>query len=112
MGMFFAAENGADLLEYHKLMYKAAIVDRVNLEDAGVLAECVKNILNAEEFKLSLESGKYAGDLDNANDYAYEKNGVWIIPAYRMNGKKLDSKGGVGITKEQLALYLIDAVVR
>lgn len=39
-------------------------------------------------------------------DYAYEQSGVWAIPSYRMDGKKLDAREGVGVPKEQLKAFL------
>ena len=41
-----------------------------------------------------------------ANCYAYAQSGVWAVPAYRMEGRKLDSLEGVGITKAQLEAFL------
>ena len=38
--------------------------------------------------------------------YAYDISEVWVVPAYRMGGKKLDSIEDVGVTKDQLAEFL------
>lgn len=32
-GMYFARAHGADLLEYHRLMYRAALIERADIED-------------------------------------------------------------------------------
>ena len=47
-GLFCAMEQGADLWEYHDRMYRAALVDRVNIEDSDVVAWCTQG------FNLSL----------------------------------------------------------
>ena len=52
---------------------------------------------------VALHSGKYEKAVVDANDYAYEQSGVWIVPAYRIGGKKLDSIEDIGVTKNQLA---------
>ena len=104
--MFYARDNGLDLPAYHKLMYDAAHVSKINLEDIGAVSEHVKNFTDAEKFKNALAGGAYIDELNEANDYAYEKQGVWYIPAYRMNGKKLDSEGGAGITRKKLEGFL------
>ena len=104
--MFFALENGADMFKYHESMYNASHKDKIDIEDIAVLSDYVKTITNADKFRLALENGAYEKELNDANDYAYEKSGAWYLPAFRMNGRKLDSKGGKGITKEQLAEFI------
>jgi len=109
MGMFCAVEAGADILAYHKLMYDAVHKDKINIERAAALSEYAAPLLDAVKFKEALENRVYAAELDAANDHAYEKSGVWYIPAFRMNGKKLDSVGGSGVTAADLAAFMRDA---
>ena len=106
-GMFYAKEKGVDLWDYHILMYKAALEDKIDIESVDALAEAVRGLLDPDEFRTVIQSGRFAQDVLNANDYAYEQSGVWAVPAYRMNGKKLDSAEGIGVTKEQLKGFLI-----
>jgi predicted DsbA family dithiol-disulfide isomerase len=101
-GLFHALEQGADVWEYHERMYKAAVKDKVNIEDPEVLAGCVQGLLDTGAFLKTLQDNVYGKAVDDANDLAYEKSGVWFVPAYRMDGRKLDAAGGVGVTKEQL----------
>jgi hypothetical protein len=54
-----------------------------------------------------LASGKYAKQVDENNELAYEKSGVWYLPAFRMNDKRLDSQGGMGITTKELQKFLL-----
>ena len=105
-GLYFAIEQEADVWEYHERMYCAAVSERVNIEDSSVVAGRVIGLLDHDEFLQVLNSGKYEKAVADGNDYAYEKSGVWAVPAYRMDGRKLDSIEGVGITKEQLASFL------
>ncbi len=104
-GMFFAAEKGADLWDYHERMYKAALVDRRNIEDPAVLSQSVRGLLDERTFLGSLQNGEYAAELRRTNAYA-DRSGVWVVPAYRMEGKKLDAIEDVGIFKEQLDAFL------
>ncbi len=105
-GYFFALEHGADLWEYHERMYRAAQKDRVDIENPDELAACVKGLLDPEAFRRALREGTYRKRQLTDNDEAYEKSGVWAVPAYRMSGKKLDSVEGVGVTREQLERFL------
>jgi len=105
-GMFFAQDHGVDIWAYHDRMYKAALKDRADIGDINVLADIVKDLLNTDDFCKSLQSGEYAKVQLDANQYAFEKSGVWAVPSYRMNGKKLDSVENVGVTKEQLATFM------
>lgn len=109
-GMFYALEHGADIHAYHDAVYKAALRTRVNVEDIGALADCVRGLLDADSFCASLKSGKYAKAQREANRYAFGKCGVWVVPAYRMNGKKLNSVEDIGVTKEMLRDFIESAL--
>ena len=105
-GLFYALEQGVDVWDYHDRMYNAAVKDRVNIEDQDVVAGRVHGLLDPGAFLRALESGKYETALSDANAYAYDRSEVWVVPAYRMGGKKLDSIEDVGVTKGQLAEFL------
>ena len=105
-GMFFALDHDVDIWAYHDRMYKAALKDRVDIKSIKVLANIVKGLLDTDAFCKSLQNGEYAKVQHDANRYAYEQSGVWAVPSYRMNGKKLDSVENIGITKEQLAAFM------
>lgn len=105
-GMFYALDRKVDLWEYHKRMYRAALKDRIDIEDTNVLAGCVKGLLDMDEFRISLQKGEYVKLQQKANLFAFEHSGVWAVPSYRMNGKRLDAVEEVGVTKEQLASFM------
>lgn len=108
-GMYFALGHGADIWEYHARMFSAVFEDRIDIENMDALAQKVGDMLDAEAFRKSLATGEYAKVQLAGNDYAYEQSGVWAVPSYRMNGKKLDAVEGVGVTKEQLAAFIAQA---
>ena len=103
---YIARELGADMNAFHAKMYQAASIERQNVEKPEVLCGILKGIVDAGKLCSILESGKYAKQIYENNDLAYEKSGVWYVPAFRMNGKKLDAKGGVGITQKDLRDFL------
>jgi predicted DsbA family dithiol-disulfide isomerase len=103
---YIAKELGADMAAFHKAMYHAVAIERQNVEKPDVLCGILKDIVDTKKFREILDSGKYASQIDENNDLAYEKSGVWFVPAFRMNGKKLDAKGGIGITSEELKHFL------
>jgi predicted DsbA family dithiol-disulfide isomerase len=105
-GLFYAIEQGIDLRDFHDRMYRAAGKDGINIEDPAALADYFESLLNPAAFCAALQSGKYEQAVLDANDYAYEQSGVWFVPSYRMDGRKLDAAGGVGVTKSQLAEFL------
>ena len=105
-GLFYAIDQGADLIAFHERMYHAALKDKVNIEAPAALADYFGGMFDPVAFRDALQSGKYAQAVLDANDYAYEKSGVWFVPAYRMDGRKLDAAGGNGVTKAQLEEFL------
>lgn len=105
-GYFFASEHGVDPLEYHNRMYQAALKDRIDIENIDVLADYVSDLVDKEAFAKALREGTYLEALNEANSLAFERSGVWVVPAYRMDGKKLDAAAGIGVSKEQLQEFL------
>lgn len=105
-GYYFAEEKGIDLFAYNTRIFQAANVDRLDRYDHAKFAEYVQDLLDPEELTEALRSGRYKEKQFAGNDYAYEENGVWYIPALRMNGKKLDATGGLGISEKELAKFL------
>ncbi len=100
--LLFALEQGADIWAFHRRMYEAAF--SVNIEDPEELARSLGG--DTAALTEALRSGRYAQKCLDANDYAYEQSGVWVLPAYRMDGKSLDSEAGIGVGREQLDEFL------
>ena len=105
-GLLYALDKNVDIMEFHMRMYLAACKDGVNIEDPDALSKVFEGLLDPIDMAEALKSRKYEKAVLAANDYAYEENDVWVVPAFRMDGKKLDAEGGVGITKKQLEDYL------
>ena len=105
-GFYIAEELGADMNAYHTAIYQAVAIEKQNAEIPEVLCTIIENIVDKDKFRAILDSGKYAKQVDKNNDLAYEKNSVWFVPAFRMNGKKLDAKGGLGISRKELEKFL------
>ncbi|MDR0531064.1 MAG: DsbA family protein [Oscillospiraceae bacterium] len=105
-GLLFAMESGADLQRYHERAYALALRRKVNVEDAGAVAAGFADLLDASALRTALHGGKYAQAQRRANDYAFEQSGVWVVPAYRMSGRRLDSVENIGVTIMQLRKFL------
>jgi predicted DsbA family dithiol-disulfide isomerase len=103
---YIAKELNADMPKFHAAMFQAASAERRNVEDVEVLVEIVKYIVDANKFREILKSNKYADRVVENNDLAYEKNGVWAVPAFRLDVKKLDAVERVGVTKDQVKEFL------
>lgn len=109
-GMFYARDQGVDLLAYHAAMYAAVFERHVAIEDPAALAASLTGLLDAAAFEAMLRSDAYEAELAAANDLAYEQSGVWAVPAYRAaNGKKLDAAENIGVTQAQLEAFLRQA---
>ncbi|HCC35931.1 MAG TPA: hypothetical protein DEQ02_10060 [Ruminococcaceae bacterium] len=105
-GMFFAQDSGADLWAYHERAYRLILKDRANAEDIDTLAVGFAGLLNPEALHGALKNGKYIKIQRDANRYAFTESGVWVVPAYRMNGLRLDSVENIGVTKDRLKKFL------
>jgi predicted DsbA family dithiol-disulfide isomerase len=105
-GLLFAMDVGTDLQRYHERAYALALRRKVNAEDADALAAGFAGLLDVNTLRAALRGGKYAEAQRRANDYAFEQSGVWVIPAYRMAGRRLDSVENVGVTITQLRKFL------
>ncbi len=105
-GLFYALEHGVDVWQYHERMYRAALTERLSIEEIDTLADCVKGLMDADDFRAALQNGDYQQAQQDANQYAFATSGVWVVPACRMNGKQLDARENIGITKKQLTDFM------
>jgi predicted DsbA family dithiol-disulfide isomerase len=103
---YIALELGADMPAFHAAMYQAISIERRNVEDPQVLCDILKGIIDEAGLRSLLDSGKYAAQIDGNNDLAYEKSGVWYVPAFRMGDKKLDARGGIGVSADEVRNFL------
>ncbi|MDR1835706.1 MAG: hypothetical protein LBQ96_07905 [Fusobacteriaceae bacterium] len=103
---YVAEEMGADILAFHDAMFEGVVTQGRDVEKIEEIVDIVKGIVDSERFKTILADGKYAEKPGENNDLAYEKSGVWVLPAFRMDGKKLDALGGIGVTEAQLREFL------
>jgi len=104
--MYVARDMEINLWDFHAYMYKAAINDDVNIESAGVLSEVLGKYMNKKKVFEALQNNAYLKQVEENNHRAYDKEGVWAVPAFRMNGEKLDAKEGIGITFNQLNEFM------
>ncbi len=65
-GYFYADDYGGDILEYGGRMYQAALKERINIENIDALTEYISDLVDADDFRLSLELGTYRGKLDES----------------------------------------------
>ena len=105
-GMFFASEHGADLLEYHRRMYKAAQKDHADIENVSVLLAAIDGLLNQDQLREALSGKCYEDKLHENNRLAWDTYGFPAVPSYRMDGETLKSRLGVGVSKKRLAVFL------
>jgi predicted DsbA family dithiol-disulfide isomerase len=103
---YAARELGADSPAFFAALFQAVAIERKNVENVDVLCDILKGLLDVAKFRAIIESGKYAKQVEENNDLAYEKSGVWFVPAFRMDGKKLDAKGGAGVSREEVRDFL------
>jgi predicted DsbA family dithiol-disulfide isomerase len=111
---YAAKELGADMPAFFAALFQAVAIERQDVEKTEVLCDIVREIVDPAKFRAILESGKYAKNVDENNDLAYEKSGVWFVPAFRMfmsdgSIKKLDAEGGVGVSREAVQDFLKSA---
>ena len=107
--MYVAQDMGFDIWEFHALMYKAAINDDINIESAGVLSEALGKHMDKKKVFEALQNGVYEAQVEANNRRAYDLNGVWAVPAFRLNGEKLDAKEGIGISFQELNDFMNQA---
>ena len=103
---YIALDLGADMAVFHTLLYQAVAMERQNVENPEILAGIIEGILDREKFLNLLNSGNYAPKVNENNDLAYEKEGVWFVPAFRAGNLKLDAQGGIGVSKKEVKDFL------
>lgn len=105
-GMFYAQEHGADLMEYHRRIYRTALVDHADIESPSVVSKAVDGLLDSKLLYEALTGNAYADTLTENNRLAWEVYQFRAVPSYHMNGRLLKSVENIGVTKGLLAEFL------
>lgn len=105
--LFFARDAGiADMEPLHEALYRAALMDHAPIESVCAVCEAASPYLDPAALRDALQSGRYAAENTEANRFAYDDCGVYVLPAYRMDGRALDSAENIGVTRAQLSAFL------
>lgn len=105
-GMYFASEHGADIMEYHDRMYRAALKNRADIEDLRVVSKLVDGLVDSADFYDALSGGAYLDRLLENNRLAWEAYSFPAVPSCRMNGRLLKSIEDIGVNKQMLAKFI------
>ena len=109
MGAFFARDHGIDIAAYNARVFDMYFTQRQRVDNPHALAEAVAPLgIDKESFTAALTDGTYNAALTQANAYAYETKKVWAVPTFVFGDKRLDAVEGVGVTEEQLAVFMRD----
>lgn len=110
-GMYFALEHCVDLLEYHALMYGAALKKRIDIENIDTLSEYAGSLLDSEDFRAALISKQYESKLLENNRLAWNTHSFSAVPSYIMNGQTLVSIEDIGVSKDRLMKFMSAAKI-
>ena len=105
-GMFYILENNADLSEYHRRMYRAAVSEHAEIENLQIITGLIEGLLDCDAFHKAMLQGAYINELSENNRLAWETYNFPAVPSYRMNGKLLKSIPDAGVSKQQLASFI------
>ena len=108
-GMHIARESGADLSLYHPLAYDAALLGAIDIEDAKAVSGFMGGLTERDAFCKALLDGAYADTLFESNRLAWEEYDFAAVPSYRAGVSLLGAAEGVGVTRDQLAVFLDEA---
>ncbi len=107
-GFLYAESIGADLMKYNDAMYDACQVKHVHFDDVEEIAKAAGKHINPEDLKQAITGGGFSEAQMKINDFAYEENSVWVLPAFRSGERlenKLDAIGGVGVSAEEIKSF-------
>ena len=90
--MFFAVENKVDLWKFHEMVYGLIFTEKANTKNIDVLANGLKDILDADALRQALKSGKYVKNVTDSNNHAFNVTGVHVVPTYRADGGVLQDR--------------------
>ena len=101
-GFYVAQDLKGDLSEYHKRMYQAACIDKLDIQDVAVLEKIVEGLLDEKAFGEALSSGAYLDQVKENNRVAWEVYGFPAVPSFKWGEHFLPAQYLVGVTAEGL----------
>lgn len=108
-GMMFVRDNGAELMEYHRRMYRAALKDQSDIEDLRVVCDLVADLVDADEMYETLRSDAYTDELEQNNRLAWSTHRFDAVPSFVVGTRQLLSVENIGLTKDAMRRFLSTA---
>lgn len=105
-GMYFAMEHDVDLMKYHDRAYRAALIERADIENPRVVARLADNLTDTDAFYAALSGDAYLDRLLENNRFAWEVYRFPAVPSYRMNGRALKSIEDIGVSESRLIAFI------
>ena len=105
-GMYLAQAQGIDLMQYHEIMYRACIIDHVNIEDPDVIADLISPLADRSVFRHGLLDKSFQDRLDQNNNNAWNPEEFPAVPSLKMAGKTLPAIPGTGLAREDIKQFL------
>ena len=107
MGMFFVRDNGGDVVRYTEAVYAAGLDRGERVDDPDVLAPiAAESGVDPEAFRAALADGRYREEALEANRVAWGEMGWEAVPSYASGDRKIGSRGGILVPKEELRAFL------
>jgi protein-disulfide isomerase len=103
--LYFALDNGVSAETYHKRAFGARHIAKIDVEDMDAVCAYLSNLVDQEGLKSALQAGAYEDHLAHANEYAYTRKRVWIIPSFQTKGARLDAREGIGVSKQEILTF-------
>lgn len=105
-GLQFARENGLGE-EYHKRVFSAYYREGLDIGKIEVLSQLADEVgLDIQQFKESIQSGKYEEAHQQALQHAREEAGITVVPTIMIGNTRLQGLNN----KESLEKVILEAI--
>lgn len=105
-GMYFTQAQGADVYDYHRIIFDGIYINKKNVEDLNVLTGIVQGTLDQVRFRASMLDGEYKNRLAENNSLAWEKHRFEAVPSICMNGRTLGSIEDIGLSEHMIRKFI------
>lgn len=104
--MYIALRQGVEVTAVHDRLYKAALTDRLDIEDASVVAGALADLVDRALLHMELLTDVYEDALAANNHATWTQHRFDAVPSLVLGDRSLGSVEGVGLSPDKIRAFL------
>jgi len=105
-GYYIALDLGMSASLYQDVMYKAAVTDKIDIDDLQAVKKVLADYIDVDQFEKAMNDGAYLDELNTNNQACWGTYNFFAVPSFVYQDKTLGAIPMEGVYEEGLREFL------